>query len=63
MTPREIYLKAMEKIAWQVNFNDWDEQELKKALVNISDGTRQTKEARIARKALKDATYARLSGY
>lgn len=62
MTPREIYLEAMGKIAWQVNFNEWTDQELKRALVNFSDGTRQTKEARIARKALKDATYARLSG-
>ncbi len=61
MTPREIYIEALEKIG-EFRFSNHvvTEEELSKRLRFYSDGVRQSRESRIARKALKDATYARM---
>lgn len=65
MTPREIYVEALLKITGPMAFyNDvtYPTERLRYELMEYSDATRQTREARIARKALKDATYARMNG-
>lgn len=58
---REIYLEAMYKIdpdgLWVFSNN----KELRKMLVDASDASCQTREARIARKACKDASYVNIS--
>jgi hypothetical protein len=60
---REIYIEALNKIDALIYdpFPATDE-ELGHLLRTYSEGVRQTRESRIARKALKDATYARMFG-
>lgn len=59
---REIYLEAVQKIYPYAN-GRWIESptdELRRILMDVSDRTCQTPEARIARYAMKSAAYARL---
>lgn len=59
-----IYLEALRSINHEwigLDMPDlYDLPMLRKILMDYSDATRQTKEARIARRALKAAVYARL---
>ncbi len=63
----DIYLEALEKIYPNEDFtyiHNTDEQiqVLRRALVQVQTGVRQTSHARIARAALKAASYERING-
>lgn len=60
---REIYLEAIIKLhPLHIYDAGKSDEDLRLILMDYSEGVRQTKESRIARKALKDAAYARLNG-
>lgn len=57
---REIYLEAVNKIDPSPYWDAWTTEDMRRVLLNKSDESCQTFAARVARRAMKAAVYARL---